>query len=287
MICLECGEYSYKEDVCVNCGLVVNDRPIVIIPKRVTDKNYNEGYTQEFAGPLSPHIKFTTYHSTNNKDKDFRRILRRTNQDPAKTSHHLYMVAFLDIGRICNFLKLNNNIKLESLNLYKCIVKKQANFFRRTHRKYIGYAACIVVACGIHGDNTNIGQICELIRTDYDFDFVLKRLKQAYREIIQMFKFPSSNVDNPNYISYVGNTLKLPQHFITKVHIIYENTKKFYQSQYLIKGYILGIFALYGAELGITIKKLEEEFGISTPTIMRRKKDLLDFQKLYKQYMGG
>lgn len=275
MICSECCEYSHDENVCVNCGLVVNDRPVLNIPERLTDKKTKN--KREYSNSLSPYSEIQTRLYLPTKNHDYNRMFSKCNGLDNEINTRNYITAYIDISRICSFLQFRNIIKEESLNLYKSIIKINDKFFGKKYHKFIGHAACICIACDKYNEIYSFNDICELIKTTNDFNFVLKKLKKVYCEIGKMFNLSNSNIDNPNYITYVGDTLKLSQEFITKMHIIYQNLKPIFKSHFFIKGYILAIFAIYGKLYGITIKVLGETFNISTPTITSRIQEIREF----------
>jgi transcription initiation factor TFIIIB Brf1 subunit/transcription initiation factor TFIIB len=260
MICNECKKESKKEYVCTNCGLVLEDRPIIAIPKR----NYNHKVIDNGITPFSPNIRFQNIHSFSSCNKDLNGAFRRTAKKEKKDRDWKYLSVYENLKTKCSALQLPDVIFKETLNLYLEIVGKTPNFFRM-HSLEASLLAFIKIACKIH----------DFTILDNEIQGNTKKINRAFFDTQKVLKFRLKQKEKPKYIDYICGTLGNPPHLLAMVHENYQRYKKYFNSANKIEGYVLGIvYMLYNQKpymFGgkITYGELGKIFKTSPLTISR------------------
>lgn len=284
--CIECEKESKNGNVCTNCGLVTIDRPLDSRPDRIIRKD-RDGKTDKILDtirdPLSPDIQYLHQYAKSAKNVELNRALYRQRRKVKKDSAFYYMRSYEDIKRICSFLRLTTIIRNEALNIRLQLEKLGFDEFK----KKAGYkhAACVKLACMIHDypfDEKELIQstrIYHIIKKDekdkMKGNIVKKTVDRAFRKFRNDLKIKLEIPDVPRFISFVCNILELPQSFESEIYQKYASLKRFFESQYSLKGYILAIIYLFGKKYDIKIADLEKKFGISSTTLLARRKELL------------
>lgn len=271
--CEECGE-EVEGNVCKNCGLVIDSHPILANNLGYTPRNMDITtlYSADFRSwehPLSPNIRKAA--------KDFVPRYQKKYVD------YIYVKAYESIKKLCAKLKLPNHILYESLHLFKGIRKRDNTFFKH-YKLAPTYLACIKIACKIHDFPILNYELAQVI--DYEnysengsnMAYMEKKFNRAYREILKLYRLIIPNPEHPNFINYACVRLSLPCDFATMIHQKYTLFKKIMKPHFRIEGYILALIYIYGAELfGITLKRLGNEFHVSSITISNRKNEMLKY----------
>jgi transcription initiation factor TFIIIB Brf1 subunit/transcription initiation factor TFIIB len=263
MICKECDQESSRTDVCTNCGLVYEDRPIAydLAPRpRNRDKNEYDPIPTQFT-PLSPNIQFTNSNRKRYYKKD---------EDEYK-----YMLVYTDVKKFCDNLQLPKTIMNEALNIYKNVIKQDPNFLIRYSRDTSCFAF-IKIACRIHDRYiyTNI-----LLDMSINSKNVNKRFNSAMSDAYEILGIKIINKKYPSYIDYVCFTLNLDYKLAKTVHETYALTQKYFNSACRYEGYVLALYNLL-SDPKITIATLSKTFKLATVTIGSRKKELMRIMNL-------
>ena len=271
MICEDCKE-EVLESVCRNCGLVIEDRPLVNNAFAVGRKNFDittlhSVDSRIYDHPLSPNIRKKSWCFNPRYQKD---------QD-----EYRYVKAYEQISKVCGILRMPDSVRYESLNIFKGLKKKDGSFFQ-VHGLAPTYLACIKIACRIHDfpiSNHDLSQLIDYdikIKKNSNVGYMEKKFNRAFRHIIKIYKMHFSRPKKPNYINYVGIKLNYDIDFIKFIYNEYSKLSKFFQHHFRLEGYILALFYVYGKpKFGLTIKKLEETFHMSALTITNRKNEIL------------
>lgn len=274
MICEECHKESQKEDVCTNCGLVLIDRPLVNRPMRRIH-SVDDIEQKEFEKVLAPHIMYSNVIRLNEcHNPNLKRGLKMNRHSDKHTFEKTYAVVFQEINRISYALQIPKSITLDVRLLFRNILEKIPNFLVK-FKTQTTIAACFFVVYQIHGYVCDKNAVFELLKTSYSKETVENLTQKAYRVIMSNYKFPTRNNDFPQFINYIGYTLKSKQYWITRIHNVYNQIRQFFKCQYNIKGYILAIFAHFG----VSIELLTQKFDISAGTIKKRLKEIRGFIK--------
>ena len=269
MKCEECGKETNGE-VCKNCGLVINNRPVAHNNNGYPPKRYDITtlYAAEMWGwdhPLSPKIRKTS--------KAFNPKYQKVYED------YVYVKAYEAISKLCASLRLPNTTKFEALNMFRGIRKKDPDFFKR-NKLAPTYLACIKIACKISDfpiTNYELANVIDykLNKDSTNLSYMEKKFNRSYREILKLFNLRLKTPDHPNFIDFVCNTLNTPYSFIITIHNAYTKYKKYFKPHFKIEGYILALVYIYGkTAFNFTLKMLGEKFHISTLTISNRRNEL-------------
>ena len=276
MICPECGKKSFKRDVCTNCGTVFEIRPFY--EEKMDDGfehdylrkiQLNENIYNEYTDSLAPDFEYRHEYPKWGGGPELNRALKRQKKKRKKTNQYYYNRDYMEICRICSYLQLPSIIRKEALNIRFQIEKKNDLFFRKKFDYKI--AACVKLACKIHGFPYNNKELLELIKGEP----IIKRLNREYINLqkelnIYISRFP----EHPLYISYICRKLDFSFEFETKCYLEYKKIKKFFESQYSLNGYILALIYLLGKQEYGTILADLENFGVSNTTISARSNEI-------------
>ena len=273
MECEECKK-DFDGDVCKNCGLVYNARPIAsnnlgYVQRRMDITTLYAPNSRSWEHPLSPNIR-----------KESRSFIPRYQKN---YEDYVYVKAYEAISKLCASLDLNRTIKMEALYLFKGIRCIKIDFFK--HNKLApSYLACIKIACRIHDFPISSHELASVIDYESEIDmnknvsYMEKKFNKSYRAIIQLYKLKIPEPQFPNFIPYACNRLGVDHDFITRIYSIYGKMKKIFQPHFRVEGYILAIIYLCGNGT-FTLKDLEQQFHTSSITISNRKNELLKYVK--------
>lgn len=273
MECEECGN-GCNGDVCKNCGLVLNERPITnkklgYSQRRLDITTLYTVFSRSWEHPLSPNIR--------KESKGFVPRYQKNYED------YVYIKAYESISKLCASLRLNNKIKFEALNLFKGIRSLDADFFK--HNKLAPtYLACIKIACRIHDFPISNYDLASVIDYESEIDmkknvgYMEKKFNRSYREIIKIYKLSIQEPDFPNFIPYACNILGVSYDFIMQIYDLYKKLKSVFQPHFRVEGYILALIYLCG-DGEYTLKELEDRFHTSSITISNRKNEILKYVK--------
>lgn len=270
MKCEECGKETDGQ-MCKNCGLVIDDRPIALNNNGYPPRKYDITtlYATEMWSwdhPLSPKIR--------KKNKGFQPKYQKKYED------YVYVKAYESISKLSAALQLPPTIKFEALNLFKGIRIKDPDFFKKV-KLAPTYLACIKIACKINDFPIMNHDLAEVIdykisKDSTNLSYMEKKFNRAYREIIKLYNLKIGVPEHPKFIDYACDLLNLPYPFTIHIHHEYTRLKKHFQSHFRLEGYILALIYLNGRkEYGLTLKFLEEKFHTSSLTISNRKNELL------------
>lgn len=268
----------------MNCGLVLDPvwydfNPIKIMNKRKAEKEYSNSWSH----PLDPNLEYGHIYPKRIFNPELRRALQLQRKTEKKTDGDAYLKSFLSLKKYCSILNLPEQVKYEAINIYKCIIERDKDFFKKYGTKP-SYLSFIKIACILHEFPLKNSQIIELV--DYKVNekrttaYMDKKFNRAYisakRLLGNIFKIP----EKPRYIDYVCLTLDLPYECAVKVHKIYQKIKKRLRKEHKLEGYILALFyIMFKQDYGITLNRLEELFEVSRITISDRRKFLLKMVK--------
>jgi len=282
MICEECGE-EVDGNVCKNCGLVIDIRPIAqnLIPLTYDEQDDRKTIpinhdTWEY--PLAPKIRKI--------GKDFNLRYQKVYKDT------IYIKAYESISKLCASLKLSQIVKYEALNLFKGIRLLDPYFFR-SKKLAPTYLACIKIACKIHDFPIQNYELANVIdyklnaNKNINFNYMEKKFNKAYRSILKLYNLRIISPEHPNFIDYACETLDFPYKFTKEIHEKYSKMRKYFQPHFKIEGYILALIYIFGyKEYNLTLKILAEKFHISSLTISSRKNEIvnrLEYEKNKKK----
>ncbi len=272
MKCPECGKEVYDLHTCTNCGLVVDPMQYDFGPcKKMNGQKKEKEYDNEGMRPLDPSIQYTHIFPKRVRRPALRRAFKVQRKEQRESDAHEYMKTFLDIKKHCSVLQLPKIVIEEVLNIYRCTLEKEPNFFMR-YGRVPSYMAFIKIACRIHDYIIKKSELNVL--ADYDLDNE-RKFNRPYMAILKMFKLIFPIPKNPNYIDYVCSILELPYSCAQKVRDIYKSLICVFKSGY-IESYILALYyILYKKEYKLTFKLLGETFEVSEISIMNRRKELM------------
>jgi len=280
MKCPECKKELYESYVCTNCGLVVEPIYFDFGPVKIMDiKNKEKVFMNEWSHPLDPSIQVSHNFPTKSRNPTLRRAFNLQRREQHKGRMHDYMKTFLELKKICSFLNLPKNIFNEVINIYKCIIKKNRDFFKKNGRKP-SYLAFIKIACRIHEFPLKNSQLIELVdykvREKRTTAYMDKKFNKAYINAIKILGITFKIPEHPKYIDYVCNVLNLPYGCATRIHEYFTRLKNRIGTEYKLEGYILALYyILYKKEFKLTLDLLEEMFEVSRITISNRRNELL------------
>lgn len=141
MNCDDCKKEVFG-DVCMNCGLIISDHPII---QNLDFKNQDEEkplYMQKWD---SPDISYATIHSKKTNNPDLKRAFNIEDQGSSKLVFgRSYINAYVEIKRICLNMGLSNVIRGDSTYLLRTLLKR--GYIQKSYKKYASYAALIILA---------------------------------------------------------------------------------------------------------------------------------------------
>jgi transcription initiation factor TFIIIB Brf1 subunit/transcription initiation factor TFIIB len=264
--CEECGNESWRDDVCVFCGLVFEDHPIdYSLPEKLTDKQTKEKYFYINVLGLSPDVI---------KLKGNRRWYK-------KGKEYHYILAYEFINKVCSNLQLPNIVLIESLNIYSNVREKDPDFFVK-YQLEPSYLAFIKIGCKLNDypiTNKELSMFADYFQKTKkkpNYEYMDKKFNDAYIGCMRLLKIKIEKPEYPKYIDFVCQELGIPE-IITKVHEHYSRDKKYYKSHYKLEGYLLALIRIVARNIlfkRLKLSDLAKKFGVSANTISAREKDI-------------
>jgi len=282
MKCPVCKKESSKKNVCTNCGIVFEDRPIDSRPfKRFSGTTREKKYDNNFEFPLAPDISYKHKYPQKARNVELNRALKSQKKESEKTERYYYMKACLYLRVICSGLQLPDVVYKESINIYRCMKEKKKNFYVGYGRKPF-FIAFIKIACRMHDYPISNKDLIPYM--DYEhkkikhIGYMEKKFNRGYLSTIETLGLKFKKPEHPRYIDHVCNELKLPYRCAARIHELYEILKK--EFRFRIEGYVLALFYLEcKKEFKLTLSRLEKEFSVSGLTISARRDEILKLIK--------
>jgi transcription initiation factor TFIIB len=207
-LCPECNGYivliSEKgEDVCSQCGLVINEKEIDVKNSgRRTFTQDEKNKIKNYGWPISPLVAdleiCTKINKNETNDFNLKRVIKRDSIYSWKTRN--FLIAFAELKRLCFNLNIPSHIKIEAVNLYKkCFT---ANLLKG--RSISGMiAACLYYVS--KKMNTPV-MFKEII---YESTAGVEIIKKCYKALVNKFKLTSQNLDPVLFIPKYSTDLDL------------------------------------------------------------------------------
>ncbi|MFX0076338.1 MAG: transcription initiation factor IIB family protein [Candidatus Hermodarchaeota archaeon] len=275
-ICPECGGSvialnQVGEDVCSQCGLVINERSVDVNHSDKRAYTSQEKKQREHTGaPISsllPDIGLTTVIDKKSiSDPDLKRAVKWNTRITWEKRNIL--IATTELKRICSNLNLPNHIKLEAIKLYKEAFKRKLLRGRSINSMI---AACIYLAIRLKRIPRTFQEILDESAENE------KDIRRCYRVLIRELNVKSPNTDPTALIPTFIADLKL-NHDVAEVATKIVNTfsSRFSTSGKDPKGIVAG--AIYLAcklkGLELTQKQIADVVGITEVTLRSRFKEL-------------
>ena len=212
--CPECKSEVYG-NVCKECGLVFDSRPIVMdFKSNINGKDLDEEDGSFNRGSLkwhSPDILYTTVHSKKSKNKE----LKRAFEHEYKTTHlkkfgSKYLNGYHEIKRIVNSLRFNNNVLNTAVYFLRVLIERE--YMTKTRRKYATFAALVIVGARLSKIPFRYEQIHE------HTEETPKSIKNAYQSVLRELNLKVPKFTLFEYLDYHCNLLGLD--FIQKKKIM-------------------------------------------------------------------
>lgn len=277
MICPICGKRSNKEEVCTNCGLVINTHPIQFKPKKWKNKKLNkQQYNNTFLHPLSPDIAYGHIHSRKTTSPDLRGAFNRQRKGYNNQAHRSYVRSYQYIKLLGGNLNLPKRVILEAINLYRVLAIKEPRFSVKYGIKPF-YLAFIKIACKIHDYPISNGELKAYIdynhRPTNNMAYMDRIFNNCYKFIVKTLELKFPRIQSPNYIIFACNKLGLPFSCATEVNRVFQKIKNYIQ--YRVNGYILALYyMIFSKKYKITYRRLEETFETARLTISSKIKEI-------------
>lgn len=204
-ICEECGKESFRIEVCTQCGLVVNDRPIANYPERIKNLHtVRKEYVANFKSRLAPNLAYLHVSKKKYYKKD--------------SEDYRYAKAWFEIRRYCGILRVSNVVINESLNLYINVRKKNPKFFI-SHDLLPSYLAFIKIACEIN-----------YVPIERDELFSLEQHKWDAKKIWEIYQDYGKDAICPHCQRQYKNDIGLKRHLI---HLEKRGIRKKFNKAYI------------------------------------------------------
>jgi len=271
---------NVEGSVCRNCGCVLEEMVIDYRPIKSLNRNSGEKeYRNEFLSSFSPNIRHTHKHPRKVSNPDLKRAFRLERKIEKRDEKDLYLKAYLSLKKYCSILNLPTHIVNEAVGIYKEIVKKERNFFRKNGVKP-SYLAFIKIACEIREFPLLNSKIMKLV--DYKtiekrrtVAYMDKKFNKSYIEAKRLLNLHFLMPKHPKYIDYVALVLNLPYKCATVIHKIFSNLRKYLNINMRIDGYILALYYIkFRKEYKFTLDHLEEVFEVSAETIRSKRREI-------------
>lgn len=198
LICPEC--YSEVDgNVCKNCGLVFESRPIISDLESNMDKKRDSDEDEEFSRGVqkwhSPNILYATIHSGKTKNLELKRAFKHE----YKVTHQAkfgskYLNGYQEIKRICSSLHLNENIVSTAVYFLRVLIDK--GYMSRSRRKYATFAALVILGTRLNFIPFRYEQIYEYT------DESPKSIKGAYNTILKELNLKTPKFTLAQYSEY-------------------------------------------------------------------------------------
>lgn len=272
MKCDDCGaEVNPERGVCINCGLVAIDRPIVSIPSRDYDGDEPKG---SFMKNID--IKRTTTHSRRTTNPELQRAFYK--EDLFKDGNPIDYKIIVELDRMCSALQLSDKISEEAYFIYKSVLKKDPDYFKKNYFRYAALAAYIVLAARMHGRALRIRDISEF-STEQE-----KHIRNAFRDASMMLDLQIITKMNM-YLTEALNKLlpfENPQDVIRFQKKILKYIDVMEKNMNLSgkrpDGYVAALIYILGkTEFKLKLKQIAKTLKLSVPTITSRRNELIRF----------
>lgn len=194
MRCPECGE-RILDDVCIGCGLVIDDRPIIrgIVSYDEGDERKDPEKSISYISWDDPDIGFKTYHSNKTKNKRLKFAFKTEKKTQKK---QIFGISYLngknEIERICNNMGLSKTVTDDAIRYLRILTIDGS--IQKSYKKYATYAALVVISARF------------LTRLPISFAEIaqhtnenIKSIKKAYQKLRKELKI----AHNPFYLEEV------------------------------------------------------------------------------------
>lgn len=234
----------------------------------------------EFFSPLSPDIEYRHKYAKNAQNPELNRALKRQKKKNRKSEIEFYNRDHIEINRICSSLQLSRKVRNEALNIRKQVGKIEDIKTKNYHVRCI---ACIKLACKIHDFPVSYRELIQLTNGNGTNGKITVKgnsfKKEIDKELLNLLRKLKLNIprfpDSPHYIPYICDKLGLDIKAEMKILELYQHYKRFFKTQYSLKGYILALIYLrLRKDYKIRLTDLEEKSGVSRTTISARVREL-------------
>ena len=276
--CPECNGYivliSEKgEDVCSQCGLIINEKEIDV------ENSGRRAFTQNeknkignYGWPISPLVAdleiCTKINKNETNDFNLKRVIKRDSIYSWKTKNVL--IAIAELKRLCFNLIIPSHVKNEALSLYKkCF---NANLIKG--RSIVGMVAACLYYVSKKMDTPILFK--EII---FESTADVEIIKRCYKVLIKKFKLPPHNLNPVLFIPRYSSELDLDletQQLVVKIltHYLKNNEFDGKNPMGLCGGAIY--FAAKLKDKKITQRQVAKKVGITDLTLRSRYKEIVE-----------
>ena len=265
LICPECESEVYG-DVCKECGLVIEENPIVNIPERIvrddmTTENQNEGWSWKYSD-----IGDSTIHSKKTTNPELKRAFKRENVDDGVFGRR-YLNGYYEIKRICGIMGLGSNIFNTAVYILRLLMK--TDYFSGNRKKFANFMALVIVGARLNKLPVRYEEIYEYTSESP------KSIKSAYKHLIKYLELDIPNFTLSEYVNYHCNVLGL--NYIIRQKCC-ELAKLVEEKMHISgKGPIGFSAAIIRIVSGLQRKDISEKLYISEPVITWRYNEIERF----------
>ena len=196
-ICPECKNEAYG-NVCKECGLVFESRPIVNLPERFLEEDKeikSNGWKWSYSD-----IEDSTTHSKKTSSPELKKAFKREYTSDSKYGRK-YLNGYYEIKRICDYLHFNENISNTAIYFLRVLIDN--GYMARTRRKYATFAALVIIGSRLNRIPFKYEQIYEYTGESP------KSIKNSYRAIVKDLGLKVPKFTLVQYLDYHCNLLKL------------------------------------------------------------------------------
>ena len=264
LICPECKSEVYG-DVCKNCGLVFESRPIVNLSKRVlgddVDKRTN-GWKWNYSS-----IEDATTHSNKTSNPELKKAFKRERVNDSKFGRK-YLNGYYEIKRICDYLHLSKNVSNNAIYLLRTLIIR--DFMGKTRRKYAVFVALVIISLRLDGIPFRYEQVYEYTSE------TPKSIKTAYYSVLNELGLKIPKFTLYQYVDYHCGLLGI---------FSYQRLSVLHTTKLIEKAHISGKDPVgYSAAIiryvtGISRKTLSKKLFVSAPVITWRYNEIKGFLK--------
>ena len=264
LVCPECNSEVYG-DVCKNCGLVFESRPIVNLSKRVlgddVDKRTN-GWKWNYSS-----IEDATTHSDKTSNPELKKAFKRERVNDSKFGRK-YLNGYYEIKRICDYLHLGKNVFNNAVYFLRTIINRE--FMVKTRRRYAIFTALVIISLRLNGIPFRYEQVYEYTSE------TPKSIKTAYYSVLNELGLKIPKFTLFQYVNYHCNLLGVSSQ---------EKQLVLYTTLLIEKAHISGKDPVgYSAAIiryvtGISRKTLSKKLFVSAPVITWRFNEIKGFLK--------
>lgn len=208
LICPECYN-EVNGNVCKNCGLVFESRPIVNLPKLIVEEDVNkenqfEGWKWNYSN-----IEDSTIHSKKTSNPELKKAFKREYSSDEKYGRK-YLNGYYEIKRICNYLRFNENVSNTAIYFLRVLIDKR--YMSKSRRKYATFAALVIIGARLSHIPFRYEQMYEhTVETP-------KSIKTAYQAVLRELDLKIPKFALLDYLDYHCNLLGLS--FLQKKKIV-------------------------------------------------------------------